>query len=243
MITPPINFFNSSAQTFDMNYASKACFRDRLGLFCQSVATALPKDTLILDYGCGPGTIACALAGMGFDVLGLDIAPAMVELAQKKAKELALGAIRFGEVSNFDSELKPARFDGVICSSVVEYVDDDMELLGKLCSMIKPKGYLFISAPTADNLAGFLHRWRLFFHRKSSGNGASLWQNYAQRQYRRGELTGKLQEFGMVPVSCTSFEFPLLGKAGVALSRIPFLGVMMLHTYRKREDTVPIPGT
>jgi SAM-dependent methyltransferase len=40
----------------------------------------------IVDLGCGPGTLAKRLVDSGFDVLGIDISPAMVRLARKQVK-------------------------------------------------------------------------------------------------------------------------------------------------------------
>ncbi len=46
----------------------------------------------VLDAGCGTGENALYLAGLGFDVVGIDIIPTAVEKALSKAKKRSLAA-------------------------------------------------------------------------------------------------------------------------------------------------------
>ncbi|HBP17972.1 MAG TPA: class I SAM-dependent methyltransferase [Planctomycetes bacterium] len=59
-----------------------------------------------LDVGCGTGTNSLWLAGHGFSVLGLDIAPLAVEAARAKAEQAREPECRF-EVLDFLSEEVP----------------------------------------------------------------------------------------------------------------------------------------
>lgn len=47
-------------------------------------------DRRLLDIGCGAGCNAVPLAAMGWNVLGVDLSPPMLEAAQKRAQEHAL---------------------------------------------------------------------------------------------------------------------------------------------------------
>ena len=40
---------------------------------------------LVVELGCGAGTVARALTDAGYDVLGVDISPAMIRLARTRA--------------------------------------------------------------------------------------------------------------------------------------------------------------
>lgn len=58
-------------------------------LLCLAAKQGLePKR--ILDLGCGTGSMAAELAGRGFEVLGIDISPAMIRYAREKARRLGL---------------------------------------------------------------------------------------------------------------------------------------------------------
>jgi SAM-dependent methyltransferase len=47
------------------------------------------KTGLVVDLGCGSGILARALTDAGYQVLGVDISPAMIERARKQAPEAA----------------------------------------------------------------------------------------------------------------------------------------------------------
>lgn len=59
-------------------------------------------DGLVVDLGCGSGLWARALCDAGYDVLGIDISPAMIELARRRAPEA-----RFIAASIWSAELPP----------------------------------------------------------------------------------------------------------------------------------------
>jgi SAM-dependent methyltransferase len=56
--------------------------------YLEHIISSIPKDGTIIDYGCGPGWLAILLAQLGAkNVIGVDNAPAQIEIAEKKAKE------------------------------------------------------------------------------------------------------------------------------------------------------------
>jgi SAM-dependent methyltransferase len=57
---------------------------------------------LVVDLGCGSGIFAAELLTAGYDVLGIDISPAMLDIARKRAPDA-----RFACASFLDVELPP----------------------------------------------------------------------------------------------------------------------------------------
>ena len=78
----------------DLAYIHDAGF----GEFSRSAAPGLLRllaksgvhNGLVVDLGCGSGIWARALTDAGYDVLGIDLSPAMLKLARKKAPEAKL---------------------------------------------------------------------------------------------------------------------------------------------------------
>lgn len=103
----------------------------------------------ILDIGCGAGTISLYLASKGHHVLGIDISQSAVNAANKSAKILRLKNISF-ERMNFPYELPTDKYDFIICSEVIEHIQDDNLALKKIFSLLKRGGVAFISTPSKN---------------------------------------------------------------------------------------------
>ncbi len=68
-----------------------------------------------LDLGCGTGTTAVRLAGMGWEVLGIDYVPAAVERARRRAEEAGVTAeFRLGDVTRLDGAVQERRYDLIL---------------------------------------------------------------------------------------------------------------------------------
>jgi SAM-dependent methyltransferase len=66
------------AQRFFVELSRKPFDRDLLDAF----AAVVPGATA-LDVGCGPGHVGRYLSGRGMDVVGVDLSPAMIEIARR----------------------------------------------------------------------------------------------------------------------------------------------------------------
>lgn len=94
-----------------------------------------------LDIGCGPGftTEALALAvGSGGSVLGVDVAPPMLALAQRRCS--ALPQVSFGLADVTRLPYADASFDISLASQVYEYVPEIDAALKELARVIRPGG-------------------------------------------------------------------------------------------------------
>ena len=92
---------------------------------CQDVALELAgRPKRVLDYGCGSGRVAKALADAGADVLGYD----RDEARQKRWRSLIAGKDNLRFTNMRDEAMDDAPFDLVICQRVLCTVEDDAEL-------------------------------------------------------------------------------------------------------------------
>lgn len=211
---------------------SRPQFRDRLHLFVSAVETRVARGGTILDYGCGSGAIAMALASAGYHVYGVDGAHGMIERAKSEAQRHGIENVEFEHLGDTDSWRPSERFDGVICSSVIEYVSQDEKLVRKLAEATAPQGWLFISIPSVTSLTGRLED--LFTKLRSEQRDVV----FARRRYSKRKFSRTLETASMRVTDTINFEFPVLGRFGVLLSRLAFIGVMSLVIARK--DAPPI---
>ena len=96
----------------------------------------------ILDAGCGSGPLAAALRAKGAVVSGFDLSPVMVELARQR-----LGADADVRVADLGGPLPypDDRFDLVVASLALHYVEDWASALAELRRVLKPGGRLTVS--------------------------------------------------------------------------------------------------
>lgn len=119
-----------------------------------TVAAHLQGSGRILDVGCGAGFTALALADMGYQVSGIDLAPKMIERAQHEAGLRGLN-IDF-RVSGAESlPYEAAGFDAVIALGLMGNLREDQPTLREMYRVLKPGGLLVLSMP---NFCG-LDRW------------------------------------------------------------------------------------
>jgi len=124
-------------------------------LFQSAVCKWIVHGGHILDYGCGPGRISRLMAHCGYRVLGVDPAAAMI---QKAREQSPAGDLQFALLSS--DCLAGAAYDGIVCSSVIEYVPGPDELLLKFRASLRCSGKLILSFANAKSLWGIYSRWR-----------------------------------------------------------------------------------
>jgi 2-polyprenyl-6-hydroxyphenyl methylase/3-demethylubiquinone-9 3-methyltransferase len=127
-------------------------------LFVRAAKRFVRLGGKILDYGCGPGRIAVLLARSGFLVQGVDPAPGM--LREAVGQDLTGLNVEFGLMPEECPALPSAGFDGVVCSSVIEYVPSAAELLASFRHTLRPNGVLLLSFANRLSLWRKHAKWR-----------------------------------------------------------------------------------
>jgi 2-polyprenyl-3-methyl-5-hydroxy-6-metoxy-1,4-benzoquinol methylase len=136
----------------------KRSFRARLEVLEECLQGRALAGRVWLDAGCGTGTLTRFLVEQGCSVTGLDAAPKMIEMARRQAREHPQQEQMHFEVAGLDSagtiERLPretASLDGVLCSSVLEYMPDAEQVVGEFARVLKPGGLLLVSVPNAQS--------------------------------------------------------------------------------------------
>jgi SAM-dependent methyltransferase len=102
----------------------------------------------ILDLACGPGTLTVPIAksvSPGGEVVGIDLAPGMIELAQHHSP--AGLPIRFELMDIEDLRFPDHSFDAVVCGHGLQFVPDLRRALMETRRVLKPVGRMAASVP------------------------------------------------------------------------------------------------
>lgn len=116
----------------------------RLDFIVDTLKAKLPDGAEVLDVGCGNGVISRSLGEKGFVVKGIDVSAKAIE----KAKALnTYPNVRFDVVSAEQLVADGQRFHAVICSEVLEHLNDPGKLLGVLHQTLHDTGVLIVTVP------------------------------------------------------------------------------------------------
>ncbi len=101
----------------------------------------------VLDVGCGPGDTtmeAARRSGATGEVLGIDVAPAFVQLAEERAREEGSRA-RFQSMDAQTLDLPSSYWDVIICHLAINEFDDPGAALKEFVRVLRPVGRLAVA--------------------------------------------------------------------------------------------------
>jgi len=117
-----------------------------------------PSAVSVLDIGCGNGSITFPIASLGYRVLGVDIDDDSIEFTRWAN---SFPNARFETVAGSDFDLGE-RFDVVICSEVLEHLDEPMPLIRTIVRAMKDDGLAIITVPNGQGLRELLGQVEIF---------------------------------------------------------------------------------
>lgn len=133
------------------------------------------EGALILNAGCGSGweTLFVAEANPGARVIGIDLSPESVKMAQKRLKYHGFWDSEFYVLNILDLETLGLKFDFISCNDVLYLLDNPLDGFKALCSVLKPEGIIRTNLHHYYGRRAYLDMQELF---------ESLGQYKAQRQ-------------------------------------------------------------
>ena len=146
----------------------------------------------VLEIGCGRGVGLEILLGLGAaEVVGLDIDPPMIRLAQKRlAGDGNRAKIEIGDAEAIQAP--DASFDSVVDFGILHHVPGWPKALGEIARVLKPGGMFYFE----DILRGLTAAWparNLFDHPQTS-------------QFSGGEFRARLEEAGLQTVAWRQWD-------------------------------------
>ncbi|RKR87588.1 methyltransferase family protein [Micromonospora pisi] len=119
--------------------------RAALALFADLVRDA--GDGPVADVGCGPGHVTAHLHTLGIDAFGIDLSPAMIEVARREHPGL-----RFEVGSMTDLDLADASVAGLLAFWSLIHVPDEVvpRVLGHFRRVLRPGAPLLLGFHVGD---------------------------------------------------------------------------------------------
>lgn len=148
-----VEWHSHIADDFSGKYSGKPAFVERMKIWKDLIETTFSKEDRVVDLGCGGGQFSVIAARSCHSVLSVDGSPEMLELCKQQANDAGVENVEFqgADLNTFDSSsLQPC--DGILLSSVVEYLDDLNGFLEKVSGALTEGGKVIISMPNKCSL-------------------------------------------------------------------------------------------
>lgn len=110
---------------------------------CQATNGAEP--ILVMDLGCGNGSLTYPIASLGYKIVGFDVDKKSIEFCQKN------NSFENASFTHTPPE-EPNSFDFIICSEVLEHLYEPDVLLSYMYGVLKPCGIICITIPNGYGL-------------------------------------------------------------------------------------------
>lgn len=184
--------FNKYASSYQEQYMSVDSYKASLNEFCNN----LPKENAsILDVGCGPGNVTQYLLQQrsDFNILGIDIAPNMITLAEKNNPTATFKVVDALSLPKLNTT-----YNGIVCAFLLPYLSKEqaIEFIKSAVNLLKKDGLLYISTMEDLNINSK-------FQGASQNKNDQLFINYHEMDY----LTDALKDNDLDIVLSAQQEF------------------------------------
>lgn len=165
----PIPFFSASAEFSEISvgFEHTSCLRQEdsptfldyerrqlLDQFKLAVrfGRVLPNPLRMLDVGCGLGAAVRAAVDLGWDAVGVDIDPQLINLGRRRfGVDLRLATLR-------DAGLEGSRFQFIRLRDVIEHLPDPYATLVQVRRLLAADGVVLVVTPNENGLPPRLRR-------------------------------------------------------------------------------------
>jgi 2-polyprenyl-3-methyl-5-hydroxy-6-metoxy-1,4-benzoquinol methylase len=168
----------------------------------------------VLDAGCGLGRHAFSIARKypSVSIVGVDLSGGNISTCNSIRKRNYFEGIRFqkGDLRFVDLD---RRFDVIICSDVLEYIEEDNRVLDNFQRLLKENGRLILHTPRL-NPRRYLGLFERYFRCDPRERAA-----HAREGYTKSQLRKKLSKSGLTLASFR-YTFGNFGSLSWELSKI-----------------------
>lgn len=169
--------------------------RETVERIADVLANVVASPGPIADLGCGPGPHALALARRGYDVVGVDASPRMVEVARTRAAKDEVDATFDVHDVSTPLQFADASLGGVLAILVAQHLSHPAAFIAEIRRCLRPDGHLLIIAPARGGALPKNLYWRL---------RAVCYQRVPGlvRFYDTGSLPRLVEDQGLTVIEC-----------------------------------------
>lgn len=174
----------------------------------------LRRQRRVFELGCGNGSVAKVLAGLGWDVTGVDPSSEGIAQANAQYPELKL----FQGSAYDDLRARFGQFPVVTSLEVVEHVYFPRLYAATLFSLLEPGGTAIVSTP----YHGYWKNLAMALTGKMDAHFTALWDHGHIKFWSIKTLSELLREAGFVDIHFERVgRIPVLGKSMIAVAKKP----------------------
>lgn len=205
-----INKFNDEAPRYDNRYKGFNSTAHSFNMRRQRVFELVGnKKGKVLDIGCGSGVMVDGFKKKDYEFYGVDLAQDMVDKCREKYSNLDNVYFSVGKAEEVD--FPDGTFDVVVCMGVVEYLEDDFDVLKEIHRVLKPEGVAIITLP---NKKCPYRIWNRLVIKKLSKIIKNLLgqkrYNLDHREYSEEEYKKSMQKIGFEVPDIFYYNFQIL---------------------------------
>jgi 2-polyprenyl-3-methyl-5-hydroxy-6-metoxy-1,4-benzoquinol methylase len=122
----------------------------------------LNKSDILLDYGCGTGTISIEIANHVKEIRAIDISTKMLDIAKRKASEHNIENVDFIQTTIFDERFTKDSFDVILAIGLLHLLKDNKQNIKRIADLLKPGGLFISSTPCLAEKMTFLTKLQFY---------------------------------------------------------------------------------
>ncbi|HWV66389.1 class I SAM-dependent methyltransferase [Chitinophaga sp.] len=186
-----ISLFDKRATLYQERHMDVSRYHASFDLFCNSIPE---QGAAVLEIACGPGNITRYLLQQrpDFHLLGIDLAPNMLELAHTNNPQAAFQLMDARDISRLGKT-----FEGIMCGFCLPYLSREgaEKLIADAAGLLTPGGVLYISTMEDEYAkSGFFH---------TDGN-----DEFYMYYHEAGYLENALKENGFELIALQREQYP-----------------------------------
>lgn len=118
----------------------KDAFSDQYEVNKSKLADYVVSEDEIVEIGCGPGEITFSLAPKCKKIIGTDISPDMISVANKKKSQSDFKNVIFQVEDAYNLSFSESSFDKVICVNALQVMKEPKRAIDECMRILKDKG-------------------------------------------------------------------------------------------------------